>query len=700
MTYAALQEFVARTDYYQGSIRELAGLLPADDTALDTLIAQAVAASADQEFIYVVMAALTAGRPVAARHLARGTILIPDKWTLGIIATHSQGDIASPLVEAVRELRLPSTELVSSALFLAAEWCREHQGGKIPGALIGAARTAARNPGNGVYDRGLLHAVAAMAGDAGLMQVVLESNRFQPGDPRLKGFAESATGLGREMLTLWRRPPLENLPASPRAERAMGTTMRRAVARVGRNEPCPCGSGKKYKHCCVEKDNERLHNSTRIAGVTEAELRANPERYLTSQELQSLPGHEAARFDPLKVAPELRNEFLACLCRAKLFDACTVALEKYGWSESSAEAWDAITIRAAQARRRDLVERLMKLRPPEKQERLRGSVTMLLADQKPEELVQLIQEAAMTGLANEDLHFLHKFTVSLFETRFCALGICLARGLIPILPKEEAARLLEATLQARDKLMLAPEEPISDVLDKRFLEERGGESKEAKALREAQQRLQLKIKELDQYRESAQRLERELERREKQAPSAPVPGPTPTAGPASPPPEAAALAELRQKFNALREDLKERHRERNELRRELQKAHEDLDELRQKPAAQPAPEEADTEEDWLLPQENSGNQPVRVIEFPKGFRESLESLPKSVARGTLTLLGRLAAGEPAAFVGAVRLKACPSILRARIGIDFRLLFRPLPDRIQVVDLIPRQDLERKIKTLV
>ena len=22
------------------------------------------------------------------------------------------------------------------------------------------------------------------------------------------------------------------------------------VPRVGRNDPCPCGSGKKYKHCC------------------------------------------------------------------------------------------------------------------------------------------------------------------------------------------------------------------------------------------------------------------------------------------------------------------------------------------------------------------------------------------------------------------------------------------------------------------
>jgi len=26
------------------------------------------------------------------------------------------------------------------------------------------------------------------------------------------------------------------------------------VARVGRNDPCPCGSGKKYKNCCLNKD--------------------------------------------------------------------------------------------------------------------------------------------------------------------------------------------------------------------------------------------------------------------------------------------------------------------------------------------------------------------------------------------------------------------------------------------------------------
>ena len=25
-------------------------------------------------------------------------------------------------------------------------------------------------------------------------------------------------------------------------------------AKVGRNDPCPCGSGKKYKNCCLDKD--------------------------------------------------------------------------------------------------------------------------------------------------------------------------------------------------------------------------------------------------------------------------------------------------------------------------------------------------------------------------------------------------------------------------------------------------------------
>jgi len=29
--------------------------------------------------------------------------------------------------------------------------------------------------------------------------------------------------------------------------------MNSVVGKVGRNDPCPCGSGKKYKRCCIDR---------------------------------------------------------------------------------------------------------------------------------------------------------------------------------------------------------------------------------------------------------------------------------------------------------------------------------------------------------------------------------------------------------------------------------------------------------------
>jgi uncharacterized protein len=35
------------------------------------------------------------------------------------------------------------------------------------------------------------------------------------------------------------------------------TTVQNARGRVGRNDPCPCGSPKKFKHCCLARS--RVH---------------------------------------------------------------------------------------------------------------------------------------------------------------------------------------------------------------------------------------------------------------------------------------------------------------------------------------------------------------------------------------------------------------------------------------------------------
>ena len=40
-------------------------------------------------------------------------------------------------------------------------------------------------------------------------------------------------------------------PAYERAVAGKGETIRRPGSKLGRNDPCPCGSGKKYKKCCM-----------------------------------------------------------------------------------------------------------------------------------------------------------------------------------------------------------------------------------------------------------------------------------------------------------------------------------------------------------------------------------------------------------------------------------------------------------------
>ena len=46
--------------------------------------------------------------------------------------------------------------------------------------------------------------------------------------------------------------------AAPKADRVhKQETVRREGPKVGRNDPCPCGSGKKYKNCCMNKDLNR-----------------------------------------------------------------------------------------------------------------------------------------------------------------------------------------------------------------------------------------------------------------------------------------------------------------------------------------------------------------------------------------------------------------------------------------------------------
>jgi hypothetical protein len=59
---------------------------------------------------------------------------------------------------------------------------------------------------------------------------------------------------------------IASLPAEVETPRAAGFTVR-AAKQVGRNDPCPCGSGLKYKKCCADKPAEREAAPSPIPGV-------------------------------------------------------------------------------------------------------------------------------------------------------------------------------------------------------------------------------------------------------------------------------------------------------------------------------------------------------------------------------------------------------------------------------------------------
>lgn len=696
-----LRHVIDRSKFHKSAVEAVAALLPAGDAELDALIGEAVKEKDQSGFVYVMVAALARGRPVDARHLAGGAMMIKDEHLLGALAWQASGEVPEALLHAMQHTIL-AISAETALLFLIAVWCREHGGRALPNGLIAHARTLARSLRMKREALPYLMALALLVDDAGLRAVVAE--RLSKSElEKVKKFGEISRDLGELYLGICRTPMKDLIPAAAPRELAQGFTMRRSVAKLGRNDPCPCGSGKKHKQCCIAKTEERLHFSTDVAGKTVEEVLVEPEPHLTQAKLMKAPPHEAARWDPRKLKPELRKLYFEKLVAFHLVDRAVEALELLGWAGELEKQWDHVLFWSSVGQRKDLVQRVLKVRPESApiDGDLPTLTALVLADDDPAQMIQILERGALKALQGEESDQLAGFAYAVMASKFRSIGIFVVRSMIALLPQDKASRLFELLLEARDQLNLPPDDPFGEILDERFRTHDPGEGEEAEALREAQHRLDEKAGEVRVLKEGLARLHAEMQARE-QAPAAGI-------APSAPAPPVVvdehALLELRRKVEGLKGALKERHLERNELRRELQKAHANLETLRA-PAAAPGggPAEdaqgADAEAELLLPPEPPLPQPVRVIEFPKDFHARLGSLPRAVARGTLTLLGRLAAGETAAFVGMVRLKACHHIFRQRIGSDFRLLFRLLPDRVQVVDLIPRQDLLRRIKTLV
>ncbi len=76
-------------------------------------------------------------------------------------------------------------------------------------------------------------------------------------DPEMRPYKEPMSGEMREKLIVGAAAGVVKIfkyfeTQGQRPQIGDDTTYRRIAPKVGRNDPCPCGSGKKFKHCCGE----------------------------------------------------------------------------------------------------------------------------------------------------------------------------------------------------------------------------------------------------------------------------------------------------------------------------------------------------------------------------------------------------------------------------------------------------------------
>jgi len=469
-------------------------------------------------------------------------------------------------------------------------------------------------------------------------------------------------------------------------------TVRRAAAKLGRNDPCHCGSGKKYKRCCLDKDRERLADPSPYAGLTMDEAKRDPTRHGDPEIFLEMTRAELDAVDrgPLD-ADLLRGLIAAYRERGELeaaSQAVAVLAERAGGEAEGAvgaerdalvyealRRGDARWARLEAARRQGgetFESQLNRLtldlahRPPEKLTRLEGYLAQLI--DAPRDLTELADAVALAGLPG--------------------LTLAISRAAV-VLGGSQGDREVLADLLAdeRARLGLDERDPAFRLLGAGIRPARSRRSDEA--LADLQGRLADRESAIAEVRAERDRLAAELARQSAAAPQA---GAT-TA-------EAAASDEdarrLRRKVEELQAELREKQREREALSKQLRggvpgAAGEAGRGRGRGEAPAPAVEEEVGED---VP-DDAAIEPLR---FAPIFYESAADLDdRRLALRAQELAVRFAALDPATWKQAKKMQDLSGVFTLRVGIHHRLFLVRGGGATEARELCTREAFDRVLK---
>ena len=636
----------AHTPHRRG-LNALADALP---TQAEPALRAALEARNGRVFTNIWLASLSRGDHWdAPTWLSTGAALLPNAAVLTTVCGALEGDVPGALIAAVYTRKL-GWDLGGVALLLAAIIARKtHQ--PDPDGLWRQARKLARQQPGGLAQRAL-HALTTLADDPGLEDALDDM--------------DAPDSLRADLETLLERPVLSSVPALPSA--GSDGPVARAAHKVGRNDLCPCGSEQKYKNCHEAADLARRADPSPVAGVTGAELEDDPHLGLTVDRLLLLRPHTLARLQATRLTADWIPLFLDRLLFFREVDALhrayatldDPALDELLDEHIAAATWDG-----------DLALAHQLVSHHHGTPNLPPWVLGVLVS-TPLEHIDLAEE-----IAREDLDGLPiAAAYTLLHSPWPALGVLVARAVLPFVEREQSEPLLTELLEVRDHLGLSPWDPVDDVLyhlrhghsaeaDQDLKELSSALAQEQAALRAAHWQLQQLQSEVASTVERAQ-------------------APLEVSKTLSPDPI------LLDRIRTLKSELKERHAERNALRRALAN----------EPSHAPAPQDA-AEAPESIPEEDVpvSDGRLRIPVFSDLFRDAMVQVPQTVARSAVEKAAQIAAGRNGAFIETRRLRGQQGLWRAKVGRSYRMLFRLTDNTVDVLDLVHRQDLDKRIRQL-
>ncbi|HEY5949844.1 MAG TPA: SEC-C metal-binding domain-containing protein [Kofleriaceae bacterium] len=620
---------------------------------------------------YEKAATLVLGRARAGERIAVDTIarVLPGielpAITLALIAITAVDERAR-LLELVERRRFPQTKDACEleAIVLYAAW----RAGAEVARLIPDVRRLSARPMS-VESYALLATIAAAIDDPHVAAAT------KPIAPFAKEYAKHVAA-DDKLMSASLDVVIASLPAEIETPRATGFTVR-AQKQVGRNDPCPCGSGLKYKKCCADKDDAAVAKPSPVPGLAWDEFLAGDR--LTAEHIEALELADLVRVQ----LPKLADDALAAA-----FQRLIVARE---WTHAERVVSEAVRRGTADELRDELVVHLLECGEVA---RARDHVAQL-----PAELAKLFElELAIASGAEAGWHALVAAARGAATDRLAAidlayallraepaLGIVAARACIGAMHVDDPDLLLELVEDARDRMNVAPEDPAWDVLEALTDKTKAKPATDESKLTEALASSTARIDELER-KLAAQRSELEQARTR------------PAAELMRAPEQRTGLERVAELEALIREGNAERRQLRKQLETATPAAAEEASARREGPRARRVTiEEGD---DDVGDDVELGARSVAIPRFERRATDALADVPTAVASETMRTVGTLAAGDGFAWRSVKQAKDMTRpVLMARVGIHHRVLFRVEDGVLDVLDLITREQLLTTLKRL-